>query len=149
MSKETIQLQTNEGVESLDIDITFDNKDPNKALLMTIKAHYQGKQITAFGNRYPFEDAFADLQKKLPENVILSSCMTCRHGNMCPSGDESNRVFCTKDVTIRSIRDLHFYTEDVQEHAKRSRRFTDYCADYQQQAREHFTYNDYLHYLNQ
>ena len=115
---------------------------------MTIKARFEGKEITAVGTHYPFEDAYANLQNKLPKSVKLAGCVTCRHGNLCPVGNGLDEVFCTKDVSITCTNDLFFYTEDECETRRRSRTYTDFCDDYVPQAEDVFTYNDYLFYLN-
>ena len=35
-----------------------------------IHAEYQGQEIVAVGTCYPFQDAFADLQNKLPKKTL-------------------------------------------------------------------------------
>ena len=108
---------------------------------------YDGEELWGRGNDHRWEDAFADLQRQLPTGVIIKCCLTCRHGNMCPVGNEQGEVFCTKDVTITEKSDLFFYTEDKIEREKRSRCSTFVCEDYQPQSDEHYTYNDFLYYL--
>lgn len=115
---------------------------------MILLTEYQGKPISAAGIRYPFEDAFCDLQKKLPKGVLIKACVNCRHGNLCPVGDYVNEVFCTKDVEITKAKDLWQYTEDPSERAMRSRKFNDCCLDFAVQTKEYFTYSDWLEYLN-
>ena len=116
---------------------------------MTIKTQFEGKEITAAGTHYPFEDAYADLQNKLPKSVKLTGCVTCRHGNLCPVGNAFDEVFCTKDVSITCISDLFFYTEDEGERKRRSRKHTDFCDDYMPQEENVLTYNDYWQFLNE
>ncbi|MCR5635604.1 MAG: hypothetical protein K6F76_00270 [Clostridiales bacterium] len=147
-TKRTIRIQTHTGIKSLKLEIDFDSEDIDEITQMTIKTHYQGKEIIAFGSRYPFEDAFANLQNKLPESVTLTGCVTCRHGNLCPVGNYPNELYCTKDVSINCKSDLYFYTENEGECKKRSRQFTDYCDDFKKQEESVFTYNDYLYYLS-
>ena len=108
---------------------------------------FAGKEYWGHGSDYLWIDAFADLQKQLPEGVLLKCCLTCRHGNLCPGGDDKNEVFCTKDVLITQKSDLYYYTEDDREREKRSRQYCSLCDDYQPQVDEFYTYNDYLHYL--
>lgn len=59
-----------------------------------------------------------------------------------------DELFCTKDVSITRKSDLYFYTEDHAQREMRRRGCTDLCGDYQPQADAHYTYNDYLDYLN-
>ena len=146
--KRQITLQTERGLQSLDLDVSFDHDDMDEASVMTIRTKYQGKDIVVSGNRYPWEDAYANLQKQLPENVRLFCCVACRHGNCCPAGDAPDEVFCTKDVAVSCKSDLFCYTEDCKERRSRSRRYTDHCDDFQPQAPGVFTYSNYLFDLN-
>ena len=66
---------------------------------------------------------------------------------MCPVGNTPGELFCTKDVEITQKSDLFFYTEDESERTKRFRNYTDICEKYQEQSKDHFTYNDYLFYF--
>ncbi len=143
-----ITLQTENGFQILDLDIGFDNNNIDEASVMTIRTKYQGKDIIASGNRYPWEDAYANLQKQLPEKVKLFCCVACRHGNCCPVGNAPNELFCTKDVSISCKTDLFYYTEDDKERQKRSKHYADHCDDFQPQTADFFTYNDFLLSLN-
>ena len=115
---------------------------------VTLQCIFAGKEYIGKGIDYCWNDAFADLQRKLPAGVALKCCLTCRHGNLCPAGNEINEVFCTKDVLITGKSDLYFYTEDESERGKRARQYCDFCEDFQPQSESYDTYNDYLHYLN-
>lgn len=108
---------------------------------------FEGKEYWGHGRDYFWIDAFADLQRQLPEGVLLKCCLTCRHGNQCPVGNNVNEVFCTKDVLITQKSDLYYYTEDHKEREKRSRQYCSSCDDYQPQTDEFYTYNDYLYFL--
>ena len=108
---------------------------------------FEGKEHWGHGSDYLWIDAFADLQRQLPEGVLMKGCLTCRHGNLCPVGNAVNEVFCTKDVLITQKSDLFFYTEDDAQRAKRSRQYWDFCEDYQPQTDDFYTYNDYLYFL--
>ena len=108
---------------------------------------YAGAEYWGRGSDYLWIDAVADLQRQLPENVLLKGCLTCRHGNLSPVGNGVNEVFCTKDVLVTQKSDLYFYTEDGAERAKRSRQYFDVCEDYQPQTDDFYTYNDYLDWL--
>lgn len=123
--KESLEQQS-----TVNVGCTFDDKD------------YCGH-----GSDYLWIDAFADLQRQLPEGVFLKCCLTCKHGNLCPVGNDRNKVFCTKDVLITQKSDLYFYTEDDGEREKRSRQYCGLCEDYQPQTNDFYTYNDYLYEL--
>lgn len=144
-----IQIDGEPQILKLELIISFDHDDPDEVSKMTIKTRFEGKEITAVGTYYPFEDAYADLQNKLPKNVKLLGCVSCRHGNLCPVGNRIDEVFCTKDVLITCKSDLFFYTEDEAETKKRSREYTDFCDDYAPTEDGVFTYNDYLLDSNQ
>lgn len=114
---------------------------------VNVSCTFEGKEYGGHGSDALWIDAFADLQRKLPEGVFLKGCLSCRYGNLCPVGNGVNEVFCTKDVLIRQKSDLYFYTEDATERSKRSRQYWDFCEDYQPQTEECYTYNDYWYYL--
>lgn len=144
-------LATSEGIKKVKLLIHCNEEDDNIDSLKTPKISlgikYKDKQIFGRGNDFLWTDAFADLQKQLPEDVIIQCCMTCGHGNMCPVGNKPNELFCTKDVAIMKKSDLYFYTEDDTERKRRSREYTDWCEFYVQQTEDYFTYNDYLFWL--
>lgn len=150
-------LITPTGEEETEIHIVHHEEDTyyqgklEKAPNVSVGVTYAGEQLWGQGKDYLWIDAFADLQKKLPEGVILKCCMTCRHGNMCPYGNKTGEIFCTKDITINDKMDIcnlfDGWTVDS-DIEKRLRKVTDSCADYQAQSDDFFTYNDYLYYLN-
>lgn len=115
--------------------------------IVDVGCKYDGQYYWGHGHDELWIDAFADLQRQLPADVFLKCCLTCRHGNMCPVGNGTNEVFCTKDVLITQKSDLYFYTEDNDERAKRSRQYCGLCEDYQPQTDDFYTYTDYLHFL--
>ena len=104
---------------------------------------FEGKEYWGHCSDYLWIDAFSDLQRQLPEGVLLKCCLTCRHGNLCPVGNTVNEVFCTKDVMIPQKSDLYFYTEDDREREKRSRQYCDLCEAYQHQTDDFYTYNEF------
>jgi len=103
--------------------------------------------IWGHGTDYLWIDAFADLQKNLPDAVILKCCLTCAHGNMCPVGNAPDEFFCTKDLVITQKSDLYHCTEDPGEIERRLRQCTFYCEDFMMQSEDVFTYNDYICYF--
>ena len=115
--------------------------------IVDIGCKYNDKQYWGHGKDYLWIDAFADLQRQLPDGVLLKCCLVCKHGNLCPVGNNVNEVFCTKDVLIRQKSDLLYYTEDDKERAMRSRPYCGLCENYQPQTDDFYTYNDYLSLL--
>lgn len=150
-----IYLDTPAGETSVPVHIIYteDTEDePNivkNIPIASVGIEFDKEAFWGYGKNYFWQDAFADLQKKLPENVKLKCCLTCKHGNMCPVGNFQNELFCTKDVLITQKSDLFFYTEDEQERKKRHRKYTDICSDFAYQSEDYFTYNDWLYILNE
>ena len=154
--KKTITLSTPNGKCELDALITChdedvysygDDKEDGHDVSVCIT--YCEKKFCGYGKDYFWTDAFADLQKKLPTNVKIQCCLTCRHGNMCPYGNKENQLFCTKDVLITSKNDVielmdkkgydSFFEREVSSiHC---------CDDFIYQSDDSYTYNDYLYHL--
>lgn len=148
-----VALRTPQGVETVQLrvlwheDAVYYKGVREEPPVVDILCEYNGVKYMGNGKDYLWIDAFADLQRKLPEGVWLECCLTCRHGNLCPFGNAVNEVFCTKDVLITQKTDLCFYTEDDGEREKRSRTYCSVCEDYQPQGDDFYTYNDYFYYL--
>lgn len=140
----TVTLTVNYNEEALYFKEIYDQLD-----VAVVGCEFDGKYYWGRGKDYFWLDAFAGLQKQLPEGVFLKGCATCRHGNLCPVGNDINEVFCTKDVKILEKSDLFFYTEDPAERKKRSRQYCSLCADYGPQEEDFFTYNDFFFYLTE
>ncbi len=143
-----ICLNTNDGEVIIKAEI-FLNEEVEGEEHVSIKITYENKGYYGHGKDYYWTDAFADLQNKLPENVQIKCCLTCRHGNFCPVGNALDEIFCTKDVEIKEIRDLWFYTEDEVERKRRIRNYTYFCEDYRVPTDDYITYNDFGYYLNE
>ena len=114
-----------------------------------ITINYNGAEYCAAGKDYLWVDAFADLQRKLPSDIQLACCMTCRHGNMCPYGTDKNQLFCTKDVQLTSkddVIDLMYYKGHAS-FFERKVSSIHYCDDFIYQSEDSYTYNDYLYHL--
>ena len=153
----TVTLETPDGDRTLETHIWKDydtdelfgvddpaDIDPKK---IQIGITYNKKEIWGRGRDYTGMDAYADLQKHLPEEMKLKCCVSCRHGNMCPTGNASDELFCTKDVIIKKPEDLFDYTENKEERINRSRHYTDVCDDWKEQGDDYFTYSDYQEYI--
>ncbi len=108
---------------------------------------YGGRDYWGQGQDDYWIDAFADLQRQLPEGVTLKCCLTCRHGNLCPFGNELNELFCTRDLAITRKSDLYECTRDRAERERRSRPYCGLCEDYLPQSDGYYTYNDFWDFL--
>lgn len=93
------------------------------------------------------EYAILNLIKQLPHTIKLKSCITCRHGNFCPYGDNEDEIFCLKDIIPTQKTDILFYTSDPAECDKRLRRLLSVCDDYKPMEKDFYTYNDYHTHL--
>ena len=128
------------------IQINYD--DAEEAItLVEINLTYNGVIYQGNGTDYLWADAFADLQSKLPHDVKLACCMTCRHGNMCPYGNCENQLFCTKDLLINSKDDMINLFDKTDPFAERSVTSLDCCDEFICQSDSYYTYNDYLYHL--
>ncbi len=130
-----------------DEDVYSYGGDKAEGPSVSVGIKYGKKEFWGYGKDYLWTDAFADLQKKLPNGVKIQCCLTCRHGNMCPVGNKPGEIFCTKDVIPKEKSDLYYYTEEESERKKRSRNYTDLCEDYKEQSSDFFTYNDFPYLL--
>lgn len=151
--KRQVHLVAPEGDQLIDVRIICHDEDVyfkqvlEKAPIINVGIKYNGQELWGRGKDYLWVDAFADLQKQLPQDVTIKCCLTCRHGNMCPVGNKPDELFCTKDVFITQKSDLFFYTEDDAEREKRSCGYTCVCDEYQPQTDDYYTYNDFLYQL--
>ena len=134
-----------------DKDELFSVEDPKdvdpKEVQVWLK--YSDKEYWGNGTDYTGIDAYADLQQQLPKEITLKCCLSCKHGSMCPLGNQPNELFCLKDLKVGSkeeLSDLSFWASEEEKH-KRSRRYTDMCEDWETQIDDYFTYTDFPCYL--
>ena len=99
-----------------------------------------------FGKENTGSEAYADLQKNLPEGIFLKCCLSCRHGNQCIYGNMPDELFCTRDRVITQKQDLRDddHSLYIQE---RKRRYADCCQDWEAQDDHYYTYSDYPYFL--
>lgn len=145
-----ITLLTPCGELKTSLHVSCNNEDEYHPTV-NVCMEYQNQEIRGHGRDYLWVDAVADLQKHLPDGVILKCCLTCRHGNMCPFGNKPGEVFCTKGIEItrkNDICDWFDYTKNDTEIENRSRSYAETCEDYKHQSSDFYTYNDYLYELN-
>ena len=133
------------------VQIIYDDDEELFVLKSEFSLIYNGAEYKGVGADYLWTDTFADLQTKLPKDVKLACCMTCRHGNMCPYGNKENLLFCTKNLKITSKKDMcelfDFNRDDMFEN--RPVTSFSYCEDFIYQSDDFYTYNDYLYQLQE
>ena len=145
----TVPLLTPSGKVIVSIRIIYDDKEVITNPTSEISLIYNGNEYKGYGIDYLWTDAFADLETKLPKDIKLACCMTCRHGNMCPYGNAENQLFCTKDLKINSKEDMCTLFDHTNPFEERAVASLDYCDEYVRQSDDCYTYNDYLYELNQ
>ena len=128
------------------IQIACDNKT-SVSPKFEISLTYEEVEYKGYGTDFLWSDAFADLEIKLPNDVKIACCMTCRHGNMCPYGNKENQLFCTKDVIIASKDDMIGLIDNTDLCVERAVSSIQYCDSFSYQSDDYYTYNDYLYYL--
>ena len=140
-SQITLLSQTNK--ISLPVKISYTDNE------VEIILKYNNIEYCGTGRDYLWVDAFADLQGKLPSDIRLACCMTCRHGTMCPYGNDKNQLFCTKDVLLNSKDDVIELMDDkgYDSFFKREVSSIHCCDDFIYQSDDYYTYNDYLYRL--
>lgn len=149
----SINLETPEGDVKTDVEVFVQEEDKyvdgqyRTDIDITVMLEYRGEKIIGQGTDYLWIDAFAALQRQLPEGVTLKCCLTCRHGNLCPYGTAPGQVFCTKDRNITSKDDMCDLFDTCDTRALRHE-ITDCCDDFVHQSDDFYTYNDYLYQLN-
>lgn len=145
METHKITLITPKELINTTISIFYDEERSYVKLILL----FNGKEIPSQGNDYLWVDAFANLQKQLPKDVILKCCMTCRHGNMCPYGNKPGEIFCTSDLLITSKEDMcNLFDNNEKYHMdERIKNIADSCNEYSPQSNDCYTYNDYLYHL--
>ena len=146
LNTELTLLSPNEQVQ-VPVQILYESDDDADLLPSEIHLTYNDIKYIGKGTDYLWVDTFADLQKKLPNNMQIACCMTCRHGNMCPFGNGRNELFCTKDIVISQKWDMVELFEKNDAYNKRETPFCHYCADFVYQSDDYYTYNDFLYQL--
>lgn len=94
-------------------------------------------------------DAVADLQRKLPKGVVIRACLSCRHGNLCPYGNETNEVFCLRDAAPTGKMDVARLFDDHEAWSQRKKGFFDTCSQWAEQVEDVYTYNDFSDFLKE
>ena len=143
-----VPLLTPNGKTMVPIVIAYDDSEVIENPKSEITLFYNKMEYKGCGADYLWTDTLADLQMKLPNDVKLACCMTCRHGNMCPYGNEVNQLFCTKDITITSKEDMLDLFDQTDPFEERAVASFDFCEDFVCQSDDYCTYNDYFYQLS-
>jgi len=143
----TLILPTGEKV-IVPMQICYDDNENDANSRCEICVVYNGVKYYGKGTDYLWVDAFAQLQKNLPNGVELACCMTCRHGNMCPYGNKENQLFCTQNLKIFDKMQLCNLIDETYSFFDREVFSYHYCDDFLYQSADYYTYNDYFLVLN-
>ena len=148
-----LHLMTPDGGVSVPITVRFIGSESpvtsNNVTSMSLHLVYDNCEYVGIGTKYPYMDAFANLQKQLPNGILLKACVNCVHGNLCPYGDLPNLLFCTKQFAITEKMDLVRLIANNSLTNQNDRTFTDICEDFQMQTSDTYSYSDYLYYLSE
>ena len=129
------------------VPIVITHKELHVDAEVVIKIDYKGNTYLGTGESLEWTDAFANLQKALPDGVNIWCCMTCKHGTLCPYGNIPDYILCSKDAVIDNKDDVIGWLDKVEvEDIKKSS--LDLCEQYDASNEKAYTYNDYLYYLN-
>lgn len=145
--KAHITLLSSTSITVCPVQISYDDSEDSADSDVKIRLTYNNTQYQGTGNDYLWEDAFTDLQNKLPDNIKLACCMTCRHGNMCPYGNAEKLLFCTKGLKFSDKGDLCDLFDQTDLLEKRSVASIGFCDDFVYHSDDFYTYNDYLYRL--
>ena len=119
-----------------------DDADPDETVLGLT---YGNSMYIGRGKDYLYADALADLQTKLPDDVFICCCTTCRFGNMCPFGNMPGMLSCTKEHSVRNKGDVVSLRDEGTEPPEVSS--FGFCDSFAFQDEDHYTYNDYFYCL--
>lgn len=145
-----LHLLAPDGETTVQIHIEYFSDQPvvseDTVTSMSVRLVYDSREYVGVGTNYPFMDAFANIQKQLPDGVLMKGCVNCVHGNLCPYGGDPNLLLCTKQFVITEKLDLtdHIANDDIT--SNDTREFTDVCDDFAVQTPDRYTYSDYLYY---
>ena len=143
-----VQLFTPNGKAMVPMEITYNDSEVIANPQSEITLLYNGMEYKGYGADHLWTDTLADLQMKLPKDVKLACCMTCRHGNMCPYGNKENQLICTKGITITSKEDMLDLFDQTDPFEERAVASFDFCEDFVYQSNDYYTYNDYFYQLS-
>lgn len=131
--------------DEIQVPITVTDKKTEETAEITVKLEYQGREYVGKGTNLEWTDAFADLQKTLPEHIKLKCCLTCKHGTLCPYGNIPNYVLCASTERFKSKNDVIDWLDRVDVDSVQRTSFHS-CESFEIADQKYYTYNDYLCY---
>ena len=129
------------------IKIRYDRKDDSDDPV-EITLTYEGLRYVCYGGYY-WVDAFAELQFKLPEGVMMACCLTCKHGNRSPYGNGRNLLFCAKNCTFEDKADVCNWFDTTDAYYTKDVNYLHNCDNFTYQSEDYFTYNNFLYLLGE
>ena len=110
---------------------------------VALKLEYGG-EVYFVNGVLSYAAAIADLQRSLPEGVMIKSCMSCGYAQQCVFGDARDKVYCSypgiKPEELISM----FDNADYERSAKCA---FDCCPNFEFAEERHQNYNDFLPHL--
>ncbi len=129
------------------VPIVITHKELEVDAEVVIKVEYKENTYLGAGKNLEWTDAFANLQKALPDGVNIQCCMTCKHGTLCPYGNIPDYILCSKNVEINDKYDVIDWLDKVDIKSIEKSPLS-CCEKYEVASENDYTYNDYLYYLN-
>ncbi len=142
--QEKIKLLVAGGEIEVPISLTDQKREIGADI--TVRIEYAGNEYVASGEEPEWTDAFADLQKKLPQDVVIKCCLSCRHGTLCPYGCIPNMVLCAQSQHIESKYDVIEWLEEADIDSIKRSSFQS-CDQFEPAGELYYTYNDFLHWM--
>ena len=134
--------------DTIVVPIVVIHKELESGVEVIIKIKFQESTYVGTGKNLEWTDAFANLQKTLPDGVKIQCCMTCRHGTLCPYGNIPDYILCSKSAVINNKDDVIDWLDKVDDITKIKKSSFCCCDTYNASNENNYTYNDYLYYLN-
>ena len=140
--KKSIKVKLIESGRDINVSATIE-EDNSLSHKVEMSVVYKDKTYIGIGSSELFADAFADLSSKLPDDVVVACCMTCKFGNMCPFGDVPGELYCTKNYQVKDKGELAELCNDDIFRNNTKVSFDSFCSSFSHQSIDYFTYNDY------
>lgn len=135
-----IHLNTIDGVQRIPCEYIIEEQADNN-ILITINTEIDNKQIHVEG--FDTEEAIIKFANQLPKGYKLQACISCKHGNFCPFGDNDNEIFCLSDISPRDKNDVFSVLVNSNEQINRRKTLFHYCSNFSPQNSEYYTYNSF------
>ena len=140
--KKNIKVKLIESGRNIKVPATIEIGN-SSSYKVEISIVYKDKNYIGIGSSDLYADAFADLSRKLSDDIVVACCMTCKYGNMCPFGDVPGELHCTKNFQIKDKSELAELCNDDNFWNNTKVSFDSNCNQYDHQCIDFYTYNDY------